>query len=443
NPEGEITGEGDREQHGLARRPRTPSIGDARARNVNFISRDADWVTFEATVVTDADQTAVAPGYLQRSWKEGNRRYFHYRMDAPILNFYAFLSGRYAVRRDRWRNVAIEVYHHPPHGYNVERMVGAVKKSLDYYTAEFGPYQHRQVRVLEFPRYAEFAQSFANTIPYSEGIGFIADVRKDDIDYPFFVTAHEVAHQWWGHQLVGADVQGAAMLSETLSEYSALMVMEREFGRAKIGRFLRYELDQYLRGRGGEGRAELPLALVEQQQYIHYNKGALAMYALRDYIGEERVNAALRSFLDQWKYRGPPYPTSRDLLVHLRAATPDSLRYLIGDLFESVTLYDNRTESATSRRLGPGRYEVELRIRARKVRADSLGTETEVPLDDRIEIGVFGPDKDVPLYLAKHRIRAGVQTVRVQVKEAPERAGIDPLHKLIDRAIEDNTKDLN
>jgi hypothetical protein len=443
NPEGEITGEGDREQHGLARRPRTPSIDDARARNVNFISRDADWVTFDATVVTDADQTAVAPGYLQRSWKEGGRRYFHYRMDAPILNFYAFLSGRYAVRRDRWRNVAIEVYHHPPHRYNVERMVGAVKKSLDYYTAEFGPYQHRQVRILEFPRYAEFAQSFANTIPYSEGIGFIADVRKDDIDYPFFVTAHEVAHQWWGHQLVGADVQGAAMLSETLSEYSALMVMEREFGRAKIGRFLRYELDQYLRGRGSEGRAEMPLALVEQQQYIHYNKGALAMYALRDYIGEERVNAALRAFLDQWKFRGPPYPTSRDLLVHLRAATPDSLRYLIHDLFESVTLYDNRTESATYRRLGPGRYEVELRVRARKVRADSLGTETEVPLDDRIEIGVFGPDKDVPLYLAKHRIRAGLQTVRVQVKELPERAGIDPLHKLIDRAIEDNTKDLN
>jgi ABC-type transport system involved in multi-copper enzyme maturation permease subunit len=442
NPEGEITGEGDREHHGLPRRPRANGIGDARARNVNFISRDADWVDFEATLVTDADQTAVAPGYLQRSWKQGGRRYFHYRMDAPILNFYAFLSGRYAVRRDRWRNVAIEVYHHPPHGYNVERMVGAVKKSLEYFTAEFGPYQHRQVRILEFPRYAEFAQSFANTIPYSEGIGFIADVRKDDIDYPFFVTAHEVAHQWWGHQVVGADVQGAAMLSETLAEYSALMVMEREFGRAKIGRFLRYELDQYLRGRGSEGRAEMPLALVEQQQYIHYNKGALAMYALRDYIGEERVNAALRGFLDQWKYRGPPYPTSRDLLVHLRAATPDSLRYLVDDLFERVTLYDNRTESATYRRVVGG-YEVEMRVRAKKVRADSLGVETEVPLDDRIEIGVFGPDKEVPLYLAKHRIRAGVQTVRVRVKELPERAGIDPLHKLIDRAIGDNTKELN
>jgi hypothetical protein len=321
-------------------------------------------------------------------------------------------------------------------------MVGAVKKSLDYYTAEFGPYQHRQVRILEFPRYAEFAQSFANTIPYSEGIGFIAQVKNDDIDYPFFVTAHEVAHQWWGHQLVGANVQGAAMLSETLSEYSALMVMEREFGRAKIGRFLRYELDQYLRGRTAETRAEMPLALVEQQQYIHYNKGALAMYALRDYIGEARVNAALRTFLDQWKFRGPPYPTSRDLLGHLRAATPDSLHYLIEDLFERVTLYDNRTESATFLRLPDGGYQVDVRVRARKLLADSLGAETELPVDDRIEVGVFGANREVPLYLAKHRIRAGVQTVRVVVKQPPERAGIDPLHKLIDREIDDNTADV-
>jgi ABC-type transport system involved in multi-copper enzyme maturation permease subunit len=442
NPEGEITDEDVRERFGLGTRPRANPIGDARARGVNFIARDADWTDFEATVVTDADQVAVAPGYLQRTWTEGGRRHFHYRMDAPILNFYAFLSARYAVKRDRWRNVAIEVYHHPPHTYNVDRMIGAVKRSLDYFTAEFGPYQHRQVRILEFPRYAEFAQSFANTIPYSEGIGFIADVGDDDIDYPFFVTAHEVAHQWWGHQVVGADVQGAAMLSETLAEYSALMVMERQFGRAKMGRFLRYELDQYLRGRGGEGRAELPLALVEQQQYIHYNKGGLAMYALRDYIGEDRVNAALRRFLARWKFRGPPYPTSRDLIAELRAATPDSLHYLVDDLFERVILYDNRAERATWRRLPDGRYQVDLRFHARKVRADSLGAETEVPMNDLIDVGVFGADRDTPVYLAKHRVRPGLNTVRVVVRGRPERAGIDPLHKLIDRRIEDNTAEV-
>ncbi|HEU0013836.1 MAG TPA: M1 family aminopeptidase [Longimicrobium sp.] len=440
NPEGELQDAVDRERHGLPDRPRATPIGDPRGRMRNFVSRDADWIDFAVMVSTSADQVALAPGYLTREWRRGGRRYFRYEMDVPMLNFYAFLSARYAVRRDRWKDVAIEVFHHPGHEYNVDRMVRAVKASLDYYTREFGPYQHRQVRILEFPRYAPFAQSFANTIPYSEGIGFIADVGADDIDYPYFVTAHEVAHQWWGHQVVPADVQGGAMLSETLSEYSALMVMEKEYGRAQIGRFLRHELDEYLKGRTAERRAEMPLSLVENQQYIHYNKGALAMYALRDYAGEAAVNGALRAFLDEARYRAAPYPTSRDLLRHLRAAVPDTLQALVEDLFETVTLWDLSATRAQGRELPDGRYQVEFTVEAAKLRAGELGDEEAVDIDDVIEVGVFGADPEEPLWLRRARFTGAPRTFRVVLDERPRRAGIDPLHKLIDRDLDDNVK---
>jgi len=438
NPEGELTDEGARERHGLRERPRALPRDGARGRSRNFVSRDADWIRFDVTVGTEGDQTALAPGYLQREWRQGGRRYFRYLMDAPILNFYAVLSGRYRVRRERWRGVSIEVYHHPGHEYNVERMIRSVQASLAYYTREFGPYQHRQVRIVEFPRYGAFAQSFDNTIPYSEGIGFIADVGRDDIDYPYFVTAHEVAHQWWGHQVAPADVQGGAMLSETLAEYSALMVMEERYGREHIGRFLRHELDAYLIGRGQERRAELPLVLVENQQYIHYNKGALAMYALRDYIGERRLNGALRGFLEEWRFRGPPYPTSRDLVRHLRAATPDSLRQVVSDLFEHVTLHDNVAAGATARPLPGGRWQVELQVEALKAQADDLGNEEYLPTDDWIDVGVYTAGEAEPIYLRKHHFTEPSSTVRVVVDRRPARAGIDPLHKLIDRELDDN-----
>jgi ABC-2 type transport system permease protein len=438
NAEGEMDDEGARARHGLAPRPRVAAIGDARGRARNFVSRDADWIRFAATVSTSADQTALAPGRLERQWRSGDRRYYRYVMDVPMLNFYSFLSARYTVKKDRWNGVEIEVFHHPGHEYNVDRMVRAVKESLDYYTRWFGPYQHSQVRIVEFPRYAEFAQSFAGTIPYSEGIGFIADVRADDIDYPFFVTAHEVAHQWWGHQLVPADVQGGAMLSESLAEYSALMVMEKEYGREKIGRFLRHELDGYLQGRTMERRAEMPLALVENQQYIHYNKGALAMYALRDYVGEDRVNGALRAFLTEARGMRGRYPTSEDLLRHLRAATPDSLKPVIEDLFETVTLWDLRATRAEGTDLGDGRYQVDVTVTGRKMRAGPLGDETPEPMDDLVEIGVFGADEEEPIWLRKFRYDGRQRTFRIVVDEWPRRAGIDPLHKLIDRELDDN-----
>ncbi|NIP83898.1 MAG: ABC transporter permease subunit, partial [Gemmatimonadetes bacterium] len=271
--------------------PQSDSVNLART----YISGEGDWIDFETVVSTSADQVALAPGYLEREWTEDGRRYFHYAMDAPILPFWSYLSADWAIARDRWNDsVDIVVYYHPDHAYNVERMIEASKKSLDYFTREFGPYQHRQVRIVEFPRYARFAQSFPNTIPFSESIGFIARLTdEEDIDYVFYVTAHEIAHQWWAHQVIGANVQGATVLSETLAQYSALMVMEQEYGPEKMRRFLRYELDQYLQGRGGERIEELPLRLVENQGYIHYNKGSLAMYALRDHLGEDVLNARI------------------------------------------------------------------------------------------------------------------------------------------------------
>jgi len=438
---GELATDRDRRKFGLAPKERMRPREDPVGLQHNYISHDADFVTFTAEVTTDADQWAIAPGYLQREWIESGRHHFVYAMDSPILNFYAFQSARYAVRRDRWNDVAIEVDYQPGHEYNLDRMIAATKASLDYYSRNFGPYQHHQFRIVEFPRYATFAQAFPNTIPFSEGIGFIARVRendKDDIDYPYYVTAHEAAHQWWAHQVIGGDVQGSTLLSETLAQYSALMVMKQKYGEAKMQKFLAYELDRYLIGRAGEQKKELPLGRVENQDYIHYRKGSLVMYAMADYIGEENVNHALHALIEKYAFKGPPYPNATALIDALREVTPPQYKYVIDDWFESITLYDNRATSATARKLADGRYEVTVDVVANKRKADELGKETDVPLDDWIDIGVLDA-AGVPLYREKKHITAEKTTFNVTVAGTPARAGIDPLNILIDRRPKDNT----
>ncbi|MCK6695123.1 MAG: hypothetical protein L6Q97_23870, partial [Thermoanaerobaculia bacterium] len=95
---------------------------------------------------------------------------------------------------------------------------------------------------------------------------------NDDLDLMFYVAAHEIGHQYWGHQECGAQMQGGEMLVETFAQWSALMVMEREYGRDQMRKFLEYEMDKYLRSRGRETLKELPLSRSENQGYIHYNK---------------------------------------------------------------------------------------------------------------------------------------------------------------------------
>ena len=438
----------DRRKHDLPPRNRLPDLDDPAARANPQFSIDSDLVDFGITVATSPEQIAVAPGYLQREWEEGGRRWFRYEMDRPIFRFFSVVSADYTVARDRWNDVDIAIYYHAEHDYNIERMIEAIKASLDYYTENFSPYQYKEIRVLEFPRYQGFAQSFSTTIPFSESIGFITRVKDDDddLDMPFFVTAHEVAHQWWGHQVAGARAQGSAIMVESMAEYAALTVMEKRYGRDQAQKFLRHELDRYLRGRTAEQIREQPLIRTENQSYIHYNKGSLALYALRDYIGEEAMNRGLRGFLEDRAFENAPYSTSRDFLDYLRAETPDSLQYVIEDLFETITLWDNKVDEVAVEERPDGRFAVSLDFSSRKVRADSLGNETQVPMSDYIDVGVFGPEEPGnslgrPLSVYKVHVTEAATRVEIIVDEVPVKVGIDPYNKLIDRVPGDNVRD--
>ena len=235
----ELGDDDDRKDNGLEEKERMMDRDDPRGLSQSLFGDDADKIKFEIVVSTDSSQIALAPGYLQKKWYEGDRVFYNYKMDVPMVSFYSIVSADYEVMRDVWKapsdtldDVNLEIYYHKGHEYNLDRMMRGLKKSLDYYTINFSPYQFRQMRIMEFPRYSSFAQSFANTVPFSEAIGFIQKIDEDDVDLPFYVTAHEVAHQWWGHQVTEAGVKGNAMLSETMSQYSALMVMKQEsFGR--------------------------------------------------------------------------------------------------------------------------------------------------------------------------------------------------------------------
>ena len=441
NDNQELSDKDKRKKYKLPVKQRMAPITDSTMWNNTYLGNDGSWIRFKTTVSTSEDQIAIAPGNLVKQWKQNGRNYYSYSFDCKILNFYSYLSAKYEVKKEQYKGISLEVYYHKGHEYNLPNMFKAMRMSLDYYQANFTPFQHKSLRIVEFPRYATFAQSFPTTIPYSENIGFIADLRDStEIDYVFYVTAHEIAHQWWAHQVVGANVQGATLMSEALSQYSALMVMEKEYGKTQMRKFLKHELDRYLSSRKFEREKEDPLYLNENQGYIHYNKGSVAMYALQDYIGEKNVNQALAKFANDWAFKEPRFPVSTQFLPYLRAATPDSLQYLIGDLYETITLYSNKASKATVKAMANGKYKVMLTVESEKLRVDTTGIEHPVNFADYIDLGVMVKDgkNDKMLYLKKHKVKPGINKFEIIVDKKPEMAGIDPLNKLIDRDSDDN-----
>ena len=451
-PRMELSDRADRRKHELPPNDRMPKLSEDPAKRMqNYLMANSDWVNVRTTISTAPDQIAIAPGSLRKEWTANGRRYFSYELDKPSLNFYAFMSARYEVAREKWNGVDLEVYYQKEHAVNVPRMLNSMKKSLAYYSEHFGPYHHKQARIIEFPRYASFAQAFPGTMPYSESIGFITDLTaEEDIDMVFYVVAHEMGHQWWAHQVMGAEMQGSTMLSESMAQYSALMVMEQEYGKAHMRKFLKYEGDKYQNARGAEAIGETPLMYVENQGYIHYNKASVVLYCMRDFLGEDTLNKAFHALVDSFGYAEPPWPTSMDMYREIRKVTPDSLTYLLEDNFKYITLYNNGITSATAKMNPDSSWSVNVSITADKVHADSLGKETKVPVNDWMDIAVerkpaFGKNakkelNDVPLVQQRVKLKSGANTFTFTVPEKPLAVVIDPDHLFFDRLPEDNRK---
>lgn len=444
-PYRELDEAGARKAHGLPPRPVTASVYDVAARRY---APFPEQIRLEAVIGTAADQTAVAPGTLRRTWTRNGRRYFHYVTDAPIRNEYALFSARYALQEGAWRpagssqQVAIQVYYPPGAAANPQRMVRSARASLDYYSRQFGPYPHRQLRFVAQPSYQFGHHAAPIDITAAEGF-FLLNPQADErgFDLVTAVVAHEVAHQWWGNQLKQAYVEGAGLITESLAWYSALSVLEDKYGpehRQRLLSFLREENET------PRTRAALPL-LQADDWYQNYRKGPLALYALSQYMGRDRVNGALRNLLAHHRPGTLPRPTSLDLYRELQTAAPDSLRPLLHDLFAANTFWELATETATAQQLPSGAWRVTLTLQARKLQVDSAGTETKRPLQDWVEVGVFAPaeagqEVGRPLYRQMHLLKAGRQTIVVTVPGRPAKAGIDPRQLLIDWNQTDNSK---
>jgi len=314
--------------------------GESTAFHNHYQSINSDLINFEAVLSTSPKQIAITAGTLQKEWMENHRRYFHYKMETPIKFVVGFQSGEFAKAEETYKGIDLKIYYHPQHTYNLQQMIEGLKAGLNYNAANFGAYQHKQAKIIEFPRQiGSYATTSGNCIQISETrcINDPGKTVKGGIDLSFYVAAHELTHQWWGNQVIPADALGATMITESITEYISAKIYEKKYGRQHALKFLDIQLSRYLAGRANESGREPPLYLVNpEQSYIAYGKGSIALYTLSEYIGEDTLNKSLNAFLDKVKFQHPPYTTTLELLDYLKQATPASLQYLIVDLFEGT-----------------------------------------------------------------------------------------------------------
>jgi ABC-2 type transport system permease protein len=409
---------------------------DSLARVQNVYSPDADLVTLETTISTHPLQTALAPGVLQKQWTENGRNYFHYQTKDRIKFAFAFNSGVFSVSKTNYHGVDLDIYHHKHHPFSLKDMTNGLKAALDYNTYFFGPFQHSEVRVVEFPlTQGSFASVMGSTIPTSE-VRFIEKNKDVDnrVSLSFYVQAHELTHQWWGNQVVPADALGAKMLTESIAEYITLRIYERHFGQEKTRHFLSLQRKRYLEGRARETDKENPLYRVRsEQEYIAYGKGAMAFNTLHYFVGEERLNGILKAFLEKYKFKTDHYPTTLDLVAHLKKFIPPDLHYIIHDMIESITFYDNQIKNV--KELPDHQLEVTIMVK-------KLDSEMKKELDAPtvcITIGQYDEAGNL-LHTEIRRVSSGENKLILRRKPKLSSIVLDPYLHFIELTLDDNKK---
>lgn len=444
----ELRDDSDRKKHGLGKW-KFPSLYDTAA---NKLSQGQELIDYEAIIGTEEGQIATTAGKQLKQWKANGRAYFQYKTSAPIRNTYSFLSANYERKNLKWidsaqnnREVDINIYYHPKHSENIDRIAKSASAALTYYARVFGSYPYDHLTITERSGYEGFLNAEPTVMDYGESFTLSnLNDNPEALDIIYFAIAHEVAHQYWGAaQLLPAHVEGAPVMSETLANYSALKVMENSFGEQQVRSLLAMWRQSFEVPRP----VDMPPLLQALDPFLGYRKGPLALYAIMKYTHKDSVNHALDRLMAKHKTSSAPYATSLDLYRELKAVTPDSLHYLLEDYFEKNIYWKLKTRKATIKQIDSTTWDVTLNISANKVTYDSTGKEIDIHMNDWIEIGVTAPGQDgkknsKSLYLKKHLIHSGEQTITVRVNQKPSRGGIDPNYLLFDTTLADNMKTL-
>tara|TARA_R110001583_G_scaffold13561_3_gene57950 strand:+ start:3478 stop:7041 length:3564 start_codon:yes stop_codon:yes gene_type:complete len=438
----EISNNFEREKRGL---PRIEDEG-SEDEHLHLGEVNVGRVDYETIISTQADEIAISSGKLLKQWTKNGRNYYHYKPEDKILPSMAYFSAKYATMKEEFMGISLEQYYHDGHEYNLKDISESTKVALRYCIENFGDYPFDHLRIAEIPGHWSFG-GFAHpgVISMVEDRLYLVDTR-DDEDFNLVAkrVVHEVSHQWWGHTLIPKMVEGGSIFVEGFAKYTEAVILEKMYGKSAVWQLSQTAKSRYFRGRAYASTPEPPLYIVDGQGYISYGKNYTVMLALRDLLGEEKLNSILRSITDRYRNDVEFKAESFEFIEELYNVTPPDQHVLIDDWFKRVITYDLSVENTEYKQLENGQYEISLKLLSKRFETQADGSCKEIQINEPITIGLFSmhpscvkKQNDI-IYIKPHQINKKQMEIKLIVDELPKYVAVDPYGTRCDEDFVDN-----
>ncbi|WP_394749258.1 ABC transporter permease/M1 family aminopeptidase [Spongiimicrobium salis] len=407
-------------------------------------------IWFETIVSTSGNQTALAPGNLQRQWTENGRNFFHYKFPEKNVPSLAYFSADYTLKKDKYHDISLEYYYENGHEMNHSTINNSTKNTLAYCIDQFGNYTLNHLRIAEIPSYHSFGgAAHPGLINMVEDNLYLIDIRATPtFDLVSKRTIHEVAHQWWGMILTPKNVEGAAFFVEGFAKYTESIVLEKMYGKGALWQLNKQSNNSYFSGRTFATAKEPPMYLEDGEYYLAYGKSSLILQSLRDLIGETKLNTVLKTLTQRHGMEDEYEVHTLEFMEELYKETPLEYHKLVDDWMKEVIRYDLAIGDTSYKQLANGNYELSIALQAKRFKQLNNGEEKEIPINEPIQIGLFKEHpkslqtEDTPIYLKAHIINKAETLLKIEVETLPKMIAIDPFLTRIDRVFIDNIKEL-
>lgn len=407
-------------------------------------------VHFETIVSTSKDQLVLAPGDLIKQWTKGDRNYFHYKYPEPAIPILSYSSANYTVKAQSCDSLEIDYYYHPGHERNHTIIAESTCAALAYCQEHFGHYPLRRLSVAEIPSsFPIDGVAQPGLVSLVEDKLYLIDINDpNSFNQVAKRTAKEVAHQWWGMILPPKRAPGGGFLTFGLSEYTSSVILEEMYGPGAVWESSKIFNENYFRGRTFATAKEPPLYLERRENYLMKGKSGLVLLAIRDLLGEDKLNIALQKLINQHKQATEYTINTQNFMAALHEVSPAQYHQLLDEWMKEIIRYELKVQDVDSKRLQTGQYEITLTISAQRFKTLPSGKEVAIGIDEPIKIGCFDKhpgelSKTAEIsYLQSHPINQDLTTVRFVVDTLPRYIGVDPFLTRLDRNYADNLKEL-
>ena len=291
-------------------------------------------VEFDLDIPFDEKYQVISNGKLVKTTRKSNtQKVWSFNMQNPMSSYLlAFAIGDYSKQELTSKTgIAIENYFYPQDSLKVEPTYRYTRQIFDFLEREIGvayPWQiYKQLPVRDF-LYAGMENTAATIFADGYVIDSTAFIDKNYVN----VNAHELAHQWFG-DLVTEKSGNHHWLHEGFATYYAYLAEKEIFGDDHFyWKYYKSLLQLQNAVDRGEGQS---LVNAKASSLTFYEKGAWALFMLRELVGDAVFKKGIRTYLEKYKFKNVTVP---DFLEVMEKVSDSDLSNFKREWLESSTL---------------------------------------------------------------------------------------------------------